>query len=74
MDTDTWVILIALAISVVGGVTGLYWALRHELKETRTELKGDVDDLKRDIARLDDRVYALAAGLKPHLDSPHGHS
>ena len=50
-------------------------ALRSELKAEvaglRDELKAEVaglrDDLKADIGRLDDRVYALAAGLRPQL-------
>ena len=52
-------------------------ALRTELKDDfaglRTELKGDIaglrTELKGDIERLDDRVYALAAGLQPIIES-----
>jgi septal ring factor EnvC (AmiA/AmiB activator) len=54
-------------------------AVRTELAATRTELKADIavvrtelaatrTELKADIGRLDDRVYALAAGLRPTLD------
>jgi phage host-nuclease inhibitor protein Gam len=53
--------------------------VRTELAGTRTELKADIavvrtelaatrTELKADIGRLDDRVYALAAGLRPTLD------
>lgn len=38
----------------------------------RTELKADITslrtELKADIQRVDDRVYALAAGLKPQIE------
>jgi septal ring factor EnvC (AmiA/AmiB activator) len=54
-------------------------AVRTELAATRTELKADIavvrtelaatrTELKADVGRLDDRVYALAAGLRPTLD------
>mgnify|MGYP001339327384 CR=1 FL=1 len=44
-------------------------ALRHELRDTRTELKGDLARMEGRIETLDGRVYALAAGLRPHLQS-----
>lgn len=58
-------------------------AMRAELKgdmsrldgtvaELRTELKADIADvrteLKADLHHLDDRVYALAAGLRPLVE------
>lgn len=51
-------------------------ALRTELKgdisELRTELKADIGELrtevKADIDRLDDRIYALAIGLRPLVE------
>lgn len=53
--------------------------LKADIAATRTELKADIaavrtelaatrTELKADIGRLDDRVYALAAGLRPMLD------
>lgn len=45
--------------------------LKADVAELRTELKADIAavraDLKDGISRLDDRVYALAAGLAPRL-------
>ncbi|HRN29686.1 MAG TPA: hypothetical protein PK781_05040 [Terrimesophilobacter sp.] len=45
--------------------------LKHDIATLRTELKDDIAELrvevKGDISRLDDRVYALAAGLAPRL-------
>jgi hypothetical protein len=47
-------------------------AVRTELKAdiavVRTELAATRTELKADVGRLDDRVYALAAGLRPTLD------
>lgn len=71
MDIDTWVSLAVL----VGGLAGMYWALRREinevraeLKDTRSELRDDIARLDHRVSRLDDHVYALAVGLKPHIE------
>ena len=57
--------------------------LKRDIAELRTELKGDIAELRRevksditelrtelkgDIERVDDRVYALASGLKPDIE------
>ena len=53
-----------------------FGVLRTELKsdnaDLRTELKGDLARLDDRVAGLDDRVYALAVGLRPRLreDNP----
>ncbi|MBX3094002.1 MAG: hypothetical protein KF680_05605 [Cryobacterium sp.] len=45
--------------------------LKSDIATLRTELKNDIAELRieagSDISRLDDRVYALAAGLAPRL-------
>ncbi len=57
-------------------VDGLRSELTGDIDGLRTELKGDIGDLrtelKGDIARLDDRVYALAAGLRPLVEQAQG--
>jgi hypothetical protein len=49
--------------------------LKGEIAGLRTELKGEIaglrTELKGDIGRLDDRVYALAAGLRPRIEESH---
>ncbi len=54
---ETWVSIGTL----LGVAVGLFVAIRTTGADLRKELKGD-------IAKLDDRVYALAAGLRPQLD------
>ena len=53
-------------------VDGLRTELKGDIAGLRTELTGDIaglrKELKGDIARLDDRVYALAAGLRPQIE------
>ena len=53
-------------------IGGLRTELKGDVGSLRTELKDDIaelrTELKGDIAKLDDRVYALAAGLRPQLD------
>lgn len=47
-------------------------AARADTAALRTEFKADIarleTELRSDIARLDDRVYALAAGLRPQIE------
>jgi hypothetical protein len=61
-----------LRTELKGGIAELRTELKGDIAELRTELKGDIaelrTELKGDIAKLDDRVYALAAGLRPQLD------
>ncbi|HRP99806.1 MAG TPA: hypothetical protein PK781_05020 [Terrimesophilobacter sp.] len=62
---------IATLLTVVAGVVGLGATVLASNGRTRTELKNDIAELRTevrsDISRLDDRVYALAAGLAPRL-------
>jgi len=55
-----------------GKVDSLRVELKGDIAELRHELKGDLaelrHELKSDVGRLDDRVYALAAGLRPQLE------
>jgi len=66
---------IATLLTIVAGVVGLGATVIASNGRTRTELKGDIAELrievKGDIGRLDDRVYALAAGLAPRLVPDH---
>ena len=61
----------ALRSELKTDIAGLRDELKAEVAGLRDELKAEVaglrDDLKADIGRLDDRVYALAAGLRPQL-------
>ena len=69
MTLDTWV---SLAV-ILTAFAGSYAALTRQLANLRTELKADITDLhadlKADINRLDDRVYSLAAGLRPQIEA-----
>ena len=75
MTIDTWVSLAAL-LAVLLTLGGLILAqgrsLDAKIDGLRTELKGDIGrlrtELKGDIGRLDDRVYALASGLRPQIE------
>ncbi len=49
---------------------GLRTELRSEIAGLRTELRSDIADVRADLKHLDDRVYALAAGLRPQLETP----
>ena len=75
MDLDTWVSTLA----IISAMSALYFSLRRELKadiaDVRTALSADiarVDDrvsrVEARISTLDDRVYALAVGMKPVID------
>jgi len=61
-----------LRTELKGDIAGLRTELKGDIAGLRTELKGDIaglrKELKGDIARLDDRVYALAAGLRPQIE------
>ncbi len=50
---------------------GIKSELTSDISKLRAEFKKGIDELrselKGDVARLDDRVYALAAGLRPVL-------
>lgn len=60
-----------LRTELKGDIADLRTELKADIAGLRTEVKGDIaelrTDLKGDIGRLDDRVYALAAGLAPRL-------
>jgi hypothetical protein len=55
-----------------GDIAGLRTELKGDIAGLRAELKGDIArvraELAVDIGRLDDRVYALAAGLRPQVE------
>jgi hypothetical protein len=53
VSVETWATIGTLLAAIVG----LYVALRSDIHRLETR-----------IDRLDDRVYALAAGLKPRMD------
>ena len=62
----------SLRVELKGDIAELRHELKGDLAELRHELKGDLaelrHELKSDVGRLDDRVYALAAGLRPQLE------
>ena len=55
----------ALRDELKGDIGGL----RDELREARADLKGDIARSEGRVETLDSRVYALAVGLRPHLES-----
>lgn len=62
----------SLRTELKGDIAGLRTELKEDIAALRTELKADIGDLRTeltaDIQRVDDRVYALAAGLKPQIE------
>lgn len=79
MSLDTWISLAVL----VTALSGFYVALRRELRaeinglrsevgsaraELRAEIREEGARLEGLILRLDDRIYALAAGVQPVPD------
>jgi hypothetical protein len=55
-------------------VAELRTELKIDIAELRTDLKTDIGRLDDRVERLDDRVYALAVGLKPELEARRGES
>lgn len=67
MDLDTWVSLGSLVAVAIGLLTYLnrkFEQVDQRFDQQRAEFKADIADVKADLRRLDDRVYALAAGLR----------
>lgn len=60
MDIDTWVSLAVL----IAALTGMYWALRREIKDTRTELNTKIDALRTEVK---DEVRERHAELKEDI-------
>lgn len=56
-------------------LAGVRDEFKADLAGVRDEVKADIaslkSELKADLGRLDDRVYALAAGLRPRLEESH---
>jgi hypothetical protein len=72
LPAETWATIGTLLAALVG----LYVALRAEIHREigRVETRIDSVDLRLDrieigVERLDDRVYALAAGLRPQVEA-----
>ena len=65
-------LILAQGRSLDAKIDGLRTELKGDIGRLRTELKGDIGrlrtELKGDIGRLDDRVYALASGLRPQIE------
>jgi len=59
----------SLRFEVKTDMAGLRTEVKADMAGLRTDLKADIaelrTDLKADIGRLDDRVYALAAAMRP---------
>lgn len=51
-----------------GTIAGLDTKIDGVRDQLREELHGVRDELRSDIGRLDDRVYALAVGLRPQVE------
>lgn len=57
----------ALRTELKGDLAELRTELKGDNADLRTELKGDLARLDDRVAGLDDRIYALAVGLRPRL-------
>lgn len=83
MPVETW----ATIGTLVSALIALYLAMRTEIRSVELRLSGRIDavedklteridalehKLTERIDRLDDRVYALAAGLKPQVEAARG--
>jgi hypothetical protein len=60
VSLETWV--------SIGTLLGVAVALFVAIRALGAELKGDIARLDERVSRLDDRVYALAVGLRPQLE------
>lgn len=76
VNADTVAIIgtmIGTLVTMLGALVGLHVLLSRKIERFRLEFKHDIaelrTELKDDIVRLDDRVYALAAGLRPIIES-----
>lgn len=57
VSVETWATIGTLLAAIIG----LYVALRSDIHRLEVRIESQMN-------RLDDRVYALAAGLKPRMD------
>ena len=57
MPAENW----ATIGTMLAAIVGLYVASRADIHRLETRIEAQIN-------RLDDRVYALAAGLKPQID------
>jgi hypothetical protein len=64
VDVSTW----ASTLAIIGAIVALYFTLGRELKTDLADLRMDLTDLKAHLVRLDDRVYALAVGMRPVVE------
>lgn len=75
--------LAAVAITLFGQARSTRTELKRDIAELRAEVKSEIAETRRelweavhssesgvraDLKHLDDRVYALAAGLKPEIE------
>lgn len=72
MSVETW----ATIGTLLSALVALYLAMRAEMRSLEQQLSDRIDavehKLTERIDRLDDRVYALAAGLKPQVEAARG--
>ena len=75
LSLDTWVSIAALAavaITLFGQARSTRSELKRDIAELRAEIRDEIravdTNLRAELKHLDDRVYALAAGLKPEIE------
>lgn len=68
MDVDTIATLVVLVTTILGSHAMLRRELKAEIRDSHAGLKADVDQVKEDVRRLDDRVYQLAVGMRPLIE------
>ena len=68
LPVETW----ATIGTLLSALVALYVAMRAEMRSMEQRLGGRIDAVEQRIDRLDDRVYALAAGLKPQVEAARG--
>jgi len=72
LPVETW----ATIGTLLSALVALYVAMRAEMRSMEQRLSERIDTLEHKLTeridRLDDRVYALAAGLKPQVEAARG--
>lgn len=61
MDLGT----LATIVSMLAGFVALAAFVRHDTNQVRHEMREFRQEVREEVRHLDDRVYALAAGLNP---------
>jgi len=68
MDLESLLSLVVLVTTIVGSHALLRKELTAAIKAEVGAVRAELEVVRADIRRLDDRVYGLAAGMKPLIE------